>query len=130
MFDIDGDDTDDHLGGTIINPAQTTTRYVDETGNELRISDLSVSPRFASYLVSDNPTSDVGPDSYYLAGQSYTATAPYIDGYITPSSQVLTLDRGNNTVTFVYSMAATSPEDPIDDTPPVGSPEEVQTSSQ
>jgi len=120
----------DSLGGHLINPASVTLKYQDTQGHQLRssveytgirtsdgvyLTDYSVTA--AGFLVpldSTSPTSEESADlatgfaQYYRGGQTKSFSAPAIAGYTTPSSKTVTLDPGDNTITFVYAATDNS----------------------
>ncbi len=102
-------------GGHIINPASITTNYVNATGATLSPSLTATGTGLATYMVTENPTSDVS--LYYRLASTQVLNAPAIAGYsiITPTSPyTATLAARQNTVNFVYSnpVVTTTPTTP------------------
>lgn len=82
-------------------PANLTIKYVDENGNEIKISDTKSG----------------------FVGNDYSIAAPEIEDYelVSPSSASGKLRDGENVVTFVYKkISVTTPTDP--ETPPTTPP--------
>jgi hypothetical protein len=102
-------------GGHIVNPASITTNYVDTAGATLSPSLTATGTGLATYMVTENPTSDVS--LYYRLASTQVLNAPAIAGYsiITPTSPyTATLAARQNTVNFVYSnpVVTTTPTTP------------------
>ena len=120
---------DDSLGGHLINPASATLRFSNSEGVELRPSErftgeLAEGALLSNYYASQGPvlpSSDGSPASeqaqrdalavYYRVGDSFTYTAPVIDGVTpTPASYTFVLGAvdGDTTVNdrvFTYAVA-------------------------
>ncbi len=102
-------------GGHIVNPASITTNYVDTAGATLSPSLTATGTGLTTYMVSENPTSDLA--LYYRTASTQVLNAPAIAGYsiITPTSPyTATLAARQNTVNFVYSnpVVTTTPTTP------------------
>ena len=117
--------TRDSLGGSIINPAKVTIRYIDsnnrqlqaeeqltsaEIGNIAALSDYSVkASALLAPLDSNNPkptevtNMQAGIAQYYHLDQVVTITPPAIAGYITPAPQTVHLTSANMIVSMVYA---------------------------
>lgn len=104
-LDLHGDGTLTTVGGVLINPAQVRVRYIDMCGKELKQALYTVSPRYPDYFATSNPSGDFSSGSYYFGGDTYTAIAPTIPGYITPQNQTKTLTAGDNVITLMYATA-------------------------
>ena len=122
----------DNWGGHLVNPAGTTTKYLDTQDNELKSGEtvtgkIPDGATLHNYVVAQGPaipplvydpdTGEYTPESiqakktapyaYTRAGAEKTFTPPAISGYITPAAQTKTLTAGDNTITFIYQPEST-----------------------
>ena len=119
--DVNNDLTEDRIGGFIINPAQITVNYQNESNSAIStpvsyLGRLSNDTYLTNYLVSANPTGDL--DAYYRLGETVTFTPPAVASYITPAPRTVTLTSGTNTVNFAYAaptppVVVVQPEQPV-----------------
>lgn len=94
-----------YFGGHLVNPAQITLRYEDESGNQLLPATVQTGEGIGSYSVSENLENDL--TLYYRIGQSHTFTAPSVTGYQNPQPHNVVFASGENSHTFIYKNLAT-----------------------
>lgn len=98
--DATGDgDTQDSLGGHIINPVHVEVSYQNDSGQSLHTAEQWTGAGLTDYSANQNQD----PIRYYHLNHSYDFTAPAITGYRTPEVAQVQMNSLTTNYRFIYA---------------------------